>query len=63
MNEKLSHIHIEKTPCKGMEFFYVDQCERVVPWAARKGGYKQVRDQTSDVSHLTLDICHLSPYP
>lgn len=19
--------------------------------------------QTSDVSHLTLDICHLSPYP
>lgn len=46
-----------------MEFFYVDQCERAVPWAARKGGYKQVRDQTSDVSHLTLDICHLSPYP
>ena len=28
-----------------------------------KGGYKQVRDQTSDVSHLTLDICHLLPYP
>lgn len=28
-----------------------------------KGGYKQVRDQISDVSHLTLDICHLLPYP
>ena len=28
-----------------------------------KGGCKQVRDQTSAVSHLTLDICHLSPYP
>lgn len=28
-----------------------------------KGGYEQVRDQISDVSHLTLDICHLSPYP
>lgn len=43
-----------------MEFFYVDQYER----AARNGGYEQVRDQTSDVSHLTLDICHLSsPHP
>lgn len=60
MNEKLGHIHIEKTPCEGMEFFYVDQYER----AARNGGYEQVRDQTSDVSHLTLDICHLSsPHP
>lgn len=28
-----------------------------------KGRYKQVRDQTLDVSHLTLDICHLLPYP
>ena len=29
-----------------------------------KGGYKQVRDQISDVSHLTLDTCHLSsPHP
>lgn len=34
-----------------------------LPMGSPKGGYKQVRDQTSDVSHLTLDICHLSPYP
>ena len=55
MNEKLSHIHIEKTPCEGMEFFYVDPCERVVPWA----GYKQVRDQISDVSHLCWFVKHM----
>ena len=45
-----------------MEFFYVDQCERAVPWAARKGdtNKSEIRHQT--LSHLTLDICHLSPY-
>ncbi len=33
------------------------------PGQRPKGGYKQVRDQISDVSHLTFDICHLAPYP
>lgn len=43
-----------------MEFFYVDPCERAVPWAGRKEDTNKFRDQTSDVIHLTLDICHLS---
>ena len=51
MNEKLSHIHIEKTPCKGMEFFYVDQCERAVPWAGRKEDTNK-----SEIRYQTLAI-------
>lgn len=38
-----------------MEFFYVDQCERAVPWAARKGdtNKSEIRYQTLAIGHLT----------
>lgn len=34
-----------------MEFFYVDPCERAVPWAARKGDTNK-----SEIRHQTLAI-------
>ena len=48
MNEKLSHIHIEKLHAKAWSFFYVDPCEQAVPWAGRKEdtNKSEIRQQT-----------------